>query len=196
MTVDGQPAWSEWLASLDGDVRDKAMVLRDRFEALGALEPEEWARAEVRDGIAHLARFRLLRGLWSEHIDPQRDAVETWIANTRRELARDSAGPFSDAGKALLRMVDELGVTPGEVGALARLVAYKTIFGVLYGLDEPNLAEDDVPEILQEQLPSWLLVEVVGKDLRLTGRVLTGLHEDLLTMDPSGRDGRAATDSE
>ncbi|MFC0553624.1 hypothetical protein ACFFHJ_22265 [Planotetraspora thailandica] len=85
-------------------------------------------------------------------------------------------------------MVDELGVTPGEVGTLARFVAYETIFGVLYRLDEPDLAEDDVLEVLQEQLPSWLLVEVVGKDLRQTGRVLTGLADPSDEFECRGQD--------
>ncbi|GAA1607934.1 hypothetical protein GCM10009733_000060 [Nonomuraea maheshkhaliensis] len=68
--------------------------------------------------------------------------------------------------------------------------AFETVFGVLYRLDEPDLAEDDVPETLQEQLPSWLLVEVAGDDLVPTGRTLVGLHEDLVGLDPSGRNGR------
>jgi hypothetical protein len=185
-------AWADWLAALAPDVRAEAMALRDRFAALGAEDPEGFTRVEMDEGVPHLARFRLLRGLWSEHIDAHRDSAATWIANTRRELQRNPGRPFSDAGKVLLRLVDELGVSPEEIGTLARWVAFETIFGVLYRLDEPDLAEDDVPDMLQEQLPSWLLVEVTGRDLVPTGRTLVGLHEDLLGLDPSGRDGRPA----
>ncbi|GAA2901511.1 hypothetical protein GCM10020220_108580 [Nonomuraea rubra] len=48
--------------------------------------------------------------------------------------------------------MDELGVSPEEIGTLARWVAFETIFGVLYRYDEPDLTEDDVSEMLQEQL--------------------------------------------
>ncbi|MGW3346824.1 hypothetical protein ACWDA3_26230 [Nonomuraea rubra] len=166
------------------------MALREKFAALGAGNPEGLTRAAMDEGVPHLARFRLLRGLWSEHIDAHRDSAATWMANTRRELQRNPSGPFSDAGQVLLRLVDELGVSPEEIGTFARWVAFETIFGGLYRLDEPDLAEDDVSEMFQEQIPSWLLVEVTGRDRVPAGRTLVGLHEDLLGLDPSGRDGR------
>ncbi|MDF5751804.1 hypothetical protein [Spongiactinospora sp. TRM90649] len=78
--------WTDWLANLAPASRTEAMALRDEFTALGAERPEDLARVETEEGVPHLARFRLLRALWSEHIDPTRTSAATWVTNTRREL--------------------------------------------------------------------------------------------------------------
>ncbi|WP_203883780.1 hypothetical protein [Planotetraspora kaengkrachanensis] len=190
--------WDSWISSLDERTQDEAIMLRKQLRQLGVEHPDEWVRSEISENQAQVARYRLLRGLWSAEINSWRDKVDTWIANTRRELNRRPTGPFSDGGKALLRLVDELGATQEEIGALARMIAYETVFGVLYQLDDSDITEDDItiPVDLLNELPSWALIEVRGEDGEPTGRTIQGLHESLLSMDPSGRDGRPATRSE
>lgn len=62
------------------------------------------------------------------------------------------------------------------------MVAYSTAFGVLYRIDEgSDLAAGDAP--------GWVLMETLA-DGRPTGRSVAALHEDILTMDPTGREGR------
>jgi hypothetical protein len=67
-----------WLTQLTNEQRQAAVDLRDRFAALGAREPEDWAGSEIREGIAQLARFLVLRDLWAEAVDgwTQPEALE------------------------------------------------------------------------------------------------------------------------
>ena len=62
------------------------------------------------------------------------------------------------------------------------MVAYETAFGVLDLIDtgyDPDAPFDG---------PGWSLMEV-NADGELSGRRVGGLHEDFLSMDPSGREG-------
>ncbi|WP_177235564.1 hypothetical protein [Streptomyces sp. MUSC 14] len=64
----------------------------------------------------------------------------------------------------------------------ARAVAYEAVFVALDELDcggDVNVSGVDV---------GWVVMES-GEDGSPTGHPLSGLHEDLLTMDPSGHDG-------
>jgi hypothetical protein len=190
--VIGRPSWEEWLSSLDPAVRWRAVALRNDFRDLGARDPESWARSEISEGIPQLARFRFLRGLWQGDIDSWRDNADTWVANVRRELARYPHAPFAD-GMAVLRLVDELGASPAELGTLARMVACDAVGGVLVRLEDPWVGEDGLPEDLRERLPCWALVETAGPDDQLTGRLVGGLHESLLDPDISGYEGHQAS---
>lgn len=69
--------------------------------------------------------------------------------------------PFADSGPALERLL-ALGADPHDIGLLLREAAYEAVFGTLYSLGDPG---------------------VEGNDVFM-------LHEDLLTADPSGMEGR------
>jgi len=61
--------------------------------------------------------------------------------------------------------------------------AYEAVFAVLSILDEgydPDAADD---------APGWRLMETESQSDQLTGRDVGGLHEDILTLDPSHREG-------
>jgi hypothetical protein len=66
-----------------------------------------------------------------------------------------------------------------ELSALA--TSLEATFGVVMHLDEgtANSAPDDSP--------GWTLMETRGDTP--TGRLVNGLHEDLLMLDPGGREG-------
>jgi hypothetical protein len=83
------------------------------------------------------------------------------------------------AAPAARRAIDA-GASPDDLAQLARAVAYETVFAIL-----THLADDQVAE----GLPTWTLTEVNPAD-QPTGRPLDALHEDLLTLDPSGHDGQ------
>jgi len=79
-------------------------------------------------------------------------------------------------------MIDA-GVSFEDIGAFARMVAYESVFNVLERIDTGYDHEVDEPA------PHWELVEL-DEQCVPTGRSLGGLHEDILCLDPSGRDGK------
>lgn len=69
--------------------------------------------------------------------------------------------PFADSGPALERLV-ALGADPKDICLLMRDAAYNAVFSTLYAIGDPGVDGDDV----------------------------FMLHEELLTADPSGMEGR------
>lgn len=173
------------LASFTAEQHAQHARLVDKLRAVGADQPEAWALSEVAENIPQLARLLVLRHLWRREIDVWREDI-SWIQDMVARAKRDPTGYFADAGDALQRLIG-LGATPDDLGRIARYVAYSTVFGTLNTIDS---GED--PEV-GDEYPGWALVETTQPDETITGRFVGGLHEDLLTMDPSGREGRPAT---
>ncbi|MEU9912368.1 hypothetical protein [Streptomyces sp. NPDC051001] len=155
--------WQAWLNGLDASRRAAAQSLRGRFEALGADDAEGWAKSEITEDLPHLARFVLLRSLW-------RSPIDGW--------ADPGALDQLPAAQRLLAA----GADKEDLVRLARAVAYEAVFSTLDELDsggDVNVSGIDA---------GWMVMES-GEDGAPTGRVLSGLHEDLLTVDPSGSEG-------
>ncbi|MEJ3652525.1 hypothetical protein WEH80_06025 [Actinomycetes bacterium KLBMP 9759] len=151
---------SAWLQQLPADTQEHARRLLDALARLGCHDPEVWARSEIQEDIPQLARYRFLKSLWP-------DLIDDWQAG---------AAQLPAAQRALLAGADEHDLTQ-----LARAVAYETVFAMLLHIgDGPS---DD------ERLPGWAVSEI-DPDGEPTGRLLRGLHEDLLGLDPSGREGQ------
>lgn len=140
------------------------------FEALGADDPQGWAESEDEENLPQLARYRLLRMVWQD-IDAWSQTAPHWVEAYRREGV---------AGGAVERAV-RLGLTPAELGEIAREVARETAFGLLQGLDDP--ARGDLPPGTEGRLPGWRLGELSARG-EPTGRVLGALHEDLNETEP------------
>ncbi|MET8835100.1 hypothetical protein ABZV78_14455 [Micromonospora sp. NPDC004540] len=149
-----------WLQQLPADAREHARRLLGAFNHLECDDPEGWTRSEIEEDIPQLARYRFLRPLWPQMIDSWHDGMAN-IPAARRAV--------------------EAGASQGDLTQLARAVAYETVFAMLYHLGADEEASD--------QLPSWALAEITPTG-EATGRHLDGLHEDLLTLDPSDRDGQ------
>lgn len=142
---------------------DQLSRLTRRMADLGAPDPEEWARSELKENFAQQAMYLFLRPIWPEMIDP---------LNDEEVIRRYPAGQrVLDAGAPL-----------ADLTLLLRAVAYETAFGVVERIDEGY--DPDAPD----DSPGWRLMEV-DSELALTGRDLWGLHENLLSLDPSGRQG-------
>ncbi len=104
-------------------------------------------------------REEFMAHLWRKVINgPMRVAS---LDNLLRNCDRDPEGAFADTGAAVRRML-EAGVAKRDLCLFARSTAYKTVFAVLYALQDPGL----------------------------DGPSLHGLHELLLSSDPSGLEGR------
>jgi hypothetical protein len=159
--------------------------LVELFRAAGADRPESWASSQINENIAQLARFCFLRSLWPVVIDQWRQNTK-WITFAIGQAEQDSHGFFADAGIALKSLL-ELGATRDQLAAVARMVAYEVAFGVVYRIDE-GADWDYGPD---KGYPAWELREI-GSDEMPTGRRVGDLHEDLLSLDPSGHEGRPA----
>ncbi len=115
-------------------------------------------------------------------IDKWRDESKDWPTAYIADAEQDPKGVFADAGLAMKRMI-QAGITPAEIGSIARMAAYEATFGTLEVIDEccdPEAGED---------LPCWILMEA-DSECASTGRQIGGLHESILSLDPSGREGR------
>ena len=145
--------WDEWVGSLPKVEQDAALALRDRFEELGAEDPEGWARSEICENIPQLARFLILRSL-------RRETVDTWTL----------AGALKNAPAA--RRLLAAGADQSDLLDLVQDVVQDAIFAVLAVLDEGQ--DPEAPE----GSPSWSLVEM-GAGSTGQGRRIEGLHEDL-----------------
>jgi hypothetical protein len=69
--------------------------------------------------------------------------------------------PFADAGAAIKRIL-AAGGTSEDIALIRRAAAYEAVFGTLYSLEDPGVDENDI----------------------------FMLHEELLTADPTGMEGR------
>ncbi|WP_211245722.1 hypothetical protein [Actinomadura oligospora] len=161
-----QTGWTEWLATLPQEQRATADGLLEAFTRLGADAPGEWARSEVAEGLPQLARFLLLRQLWTEAIN-----------------GRENPGALENV-PAAARLVSA-GADRGDVVLAMRAAAFEAVFATLLALDEGGspAGADEMP------LPGWRLHETDSGG-RLTGRCLNGLQESLRETDPSGHDAQ------
>ena len=86
---------------------------------------------------------------------------EHWIENVIRASEKDPNAPFADLGPALKRLL-ALGASRRDLSLLVRHAAYEEAFTVLSLLSDPGVDGNDIE----------------------------GLHESILSADPSGKEGR------
>ncbi len=149
-----------------------AESLRAQFSALGMTDPLDLVKSEVMEDLPQLARFVLLRSLWQ-------GAINRWTEP-------DSLDQLPAAQRLLTAGADR-----EDLVRLVRAIAYEAVFTTLEELDTGSDVNVSGVEA------GWVVMES-GEDGSPTGRALSGLHEDLLPMDPagateltSGNEGRA-----
>jgi hypothetical protein len=173
--------------------RRRAADLAEAFRALGAGDPEAWAASEVEENIPQLARFLFLRRIWRS-AQPWTLPPADWFAERDPEPAdedgaedddpppvettadEDAEPAFLAAQQAVGRIL-AAGADPEDLKEVARAIFLHVAFDAVHTVDEGY--DPQAPE----GLPGWMLAEISG-DLMTTGRVLTALHEDLLTTEP------------
>lgn len=169
-----RPTYEEWLASLSEAKRDKALGLAKQFQENGCEKPESWVRSEISEDLCQFATYLILSRIWRCEIDRWVESPEMWIEEFSRSVGQTRLPVFDDAAAALKRLKEER-VSVQDLGAVARLIAYNTAFGVINLLDEGS-DRDAVGDT-----PSWSLREK-DFDGNLTGRGIEGLHESLLSI--------------
>jgi hypothetical protein len=148
------------------------------FRELGANNPEGWARSQVETGTPQLHRFLFLRQAWKLVSDENNDG---WIDNI---LANHRRSP-SARGRAIERLL-ALGADRADLVDLVRDTQYETLFGLCYLLGDPGLY-DEADE--QVNLLGWALVTTDAQG-EPTSQTIDSLHEEVLSMDPTGREMR------
>ena len=152
------------------------------FESLGAPRPDGWASSQVREKIPQLHRFLFLRQAWAQVID---ETDDSWIERTIDYAKRTPEGPFSGQGQAMERMLS-LGVSRSDIVDLVRCSQVEAISGICYLLGDPSLCGEEDERV---RSVGWALV-TTNEDLQPTGKVIDGLHESVLELDPTGREMR------
>lgn len=148
------------------------------FRALGAPDPDGWARSQVEEGIPQLARFLFLRQAWRLVVD---EDDPTWMERRIQRARQAPSEPFAGTGAALDRL-RTLGASDADIVDVVRGMQAELIFELCYLLDDPGELEAEVPPL------GWALAQLDGDD-EVVG-VLRGLHESVLETDPTGRQMR------
>jgi hypothetical protein len=160
---------------------DEIKKLTEWFRALGAQDPESWARSQVQDGINQWGRFVFLHQAWQSIVP---DGDTTWIDSLIGEADERPNDPGSAAGPALQRML-AAGVNPQDIADVVRVMQWHVLFALAYQLSDAGIVEYP----LEKMRPvHWALFEV-DENHNPIGRI-GGLHESVLTTDPTGREMR------
>ena len=129
-------------------------------------------------------RELFLRGVWA--LIPS-DRQTAWVRRAAKAPA--TSGPLGDYGEVVRRML-AAGVSEQDIARFARIVGYETAFGLLSHLDDPSASfdgfGDDEPELY------WGGLQAFDAETDAPVEPLSGLHESLLSADPSGREMRPA----
>lgn len=155
------------------------MELAELFRKLGAPDPEDWARSQVREGIPQLHRFLFLRQAWS---DVLADGDTGWIDGTVEDSTQNPTAPYAGLGQALSRAL-ESGASREDLSEIVRSMQAHLLFRLCYRLEDPMFEEDELEDI------SWGLFQTdEGGDP--VSEQICGLHESVLETDPTGREMR------
>lgn len=149
------------------------------FRELGAPYPEQWAGSQVREEIPQLLRFLFLKNAW-RCVTEEGDSK--WIDREVQDARQDPVAPYAGLGLALSRCKDR-GVSDEDLTEIARGLQAQMLFNIAYLLDDPG----ELPKSLEDVC--WGLFQV-DEDGRPIGRQVSGLHESVLELDPTGREMR------
>jgi hypothetical protein len=155
------------------------------FRELGADDPEAWARSQLEEGIPQLAIYCFTRALWEGVVD---ENDHDWIDRKIEWAKAHPRAPCAQVGPALQEMlakgvIQEMlakGVNPQAITDLARVMQYELLFHLCSLLDGSRSV--DLP------VNDWTLHQVDEQGEPVA--IIQGLHEVLLSMDPTGREMR------
>ena len=156
-------------------------TLAAHFRALGAHDPDGWARSQVEEGIPQYARFVFLRESWKSTIA---DGDTSWIDQKMAAAERQPRGPGAGIGPALTRLL-AAGASREDITEVVRVMQWRLLERIACQLDDPGVVEypsKDMPQV------SWALFEIDANNKPL--REIGSLHESVLDTDPTDREMR------
>ena len=152
-------------------------ALTERFKALGAKDPENWAISQLRHGTNQIANYSLLKWIWDKCIVDEDDV---------RWIERLISYPFnpnvsqSQLGEGL-RQMKRAGVSDEAVLDVVRCAQFEAVQSLLIFL-EGSAAHNLPCEIGMFELVDTPGGPIAGKDV--------GCYEMLLATDPKNREMR------
>jgi hypothetical protein len=152
--------------------------LTELFQKLGAPNPELWAASQTEAGINQLGRFLVIRQMWREVLD---ENDHSWIQTYIEHSKRNPGAPCSGIGPALQRLLDK-GADPQDVTDIVRVMQYYVLFGICYLFEDPNISEPELENFF------WGIFQM-NEDGEILDPI-DGLHESVLSLDPTGREMR------
>ena len=123
-----------------------------------------------------------LRGVWKFISDEENTDWVDHIAN----MPSDSE-PSGDDGTIIKEMLDK-GVSKKTIARFAKIAGYETAFSILYHLGDPNASYEGFPK--DEKRIAWGLNTFDYETEEPLDDEITCPHEQLLGMDPCGRELR------
>jgi hypothetical protein len=150
--------------------------LTEVFRQHGADEPESWARSQLEEGIPQLAIFCFLKALWQGIV--AEDGKDWFGAEIEWAKSRPN-DPCAQLGPALEEMLAK-GVRREAIIDLIRVMQYSSIYYACLLLDGTRMVNLPVKD--------WTLHQVDEEGRPVA--IIQGLHESLLSMDPTGREMR------
>lgn len=120
-------------------------------------------------------------GVWA-CIPDQEDA--SWVHRVAGIAGSDK--PLGDFGPIIKEMVDK-GVSPETIARFAKIIGYETAFSMCYLLEDPQASIDAYSEA--EGDIAWGLFRT-DPESDAPIEPMGGVHEVLLSMDPSGNEMR------
>jgi hypothetical protein len=150
--------------------------LTELFRKHGAGDPQAWARSQLQEGIPQLSIFCLLKAMWEGVVS---DTDSSWIEREIDWSERYPNDPCASIGPALREMVTK-GVRNEVISDLVRIMQYHLLYHVCCLLDGAQVP--DLP------VNNWAVFQLDdhGSPIAMN----RGLHEVLLSMDPSRREMR------
>lgn len=153
--------------------------LVELFRQLGAIKPEEWAHSQVSEGIPQLLRFLFLKSAWSKvAVEGETEWIDREIAYARSHPGK----PFAGLGVALANCRTK-GVSADDLNEMARCLQAQMLFSIAYLLEGPPYEPGPLEDV------SWGLFQLDEHESPIGNRI-GGLHESVLSIDPTGREMR------
>lgn len=147
------------------------------FQAVGARDPEGWAKSQLEEGIPQLGRYLFLRQAWRCVVELE-DRI--WISELQELGPND---PGSEGAEALRRMLSQ-GVSEQDITTLVRVKQWHLLFDICYLLSDPGELEAIVADM------EWGLFQTDENGAPVTP--LEALHESVLETEPDGNEMRAS----